>query len=788
MAWLHALALESLPALALFGLWVSLHRTDSTQDDLAAVAAAVLGPSAWMAVLELTYRIAPGNADGVYLATPYVVFGFILMVTGKAAGSRLRPVFAKATNAFRRAGPAAQAGVLALVALGGLSAAVGALAPLEANDALEYAHSARLMYRAQSVAGYPFLDSTRSGGYYGPWTHPLDYVLHLVWGFLAAGSDVSIGIGKWAAATALGRVVLVAAFAARRAGGTASLLAAAMALGTPLLTQLAIQSHIDPGRLPAWLLAFLLAGELARGFHRGTAVLFGLALAAAMYAHSIGILAPVLASFAYVAVATGPWLLRLRVLVIANGIATLFLAPQFLRNWRDFGSPVADFAAVPVYQAAKLGFAEYFRAARESETLGDKLLKLSALFWRWNTYGVASAACVLAPLTARQAWRRLGPEIRAFAVGAVGYLTMALVASVLGSDAFVKNDRYLLTVCPMLAVVAGAWLAQALPTLRHRLGLGSFPLVPVAAVALVVAFTLLPTMRLARSYGATLYGRPAANGVRPLDRPQYVAVAFANKRLRPGDCVLNFRQGDFVNYSRQCTMSHLDPRLLPVYAATDADGAARELRKLGLTHVLLPPYEDPAWTQSALNELLLDPARASLIADFDGYRWFALRQNENATWSKVPLVPLAEGAATTPFRQESADSFGLAPKSDRFRRDVTFVLGDQAGEAPRIPTRQSIADASPQFVFPDDWLVLEATAQGKGARLRLDWLCYTFGSLAAVKTVWEGGLTDTPRRVGAAFHPPIACTSFRYQLKIRRPNGVEITGLRAFRVEEQAPK
>jgi hypothetical protein len=733
-----------------------------------------------MAILEVTYRLAPGHGDLLYLVVPYGVFLGFLVFGARQVVPRLKKLLAAVITGFRESGlPTAMAVAFLTVGLA-FTILVGSVAPLDGNDALEYAHAARLVYRQRSISGYPFLDSTVSGGYYGPWTHPPGYVLRLVWGYLTAGNADALGIGKIAAGTSLAQTVLVAGFAARRMGRSSALLAAALTLGTPLLVQLAVKSHIDPGRLPAWLLAFALAGELARRASFSIAVLFGLALAAAMYGHSIGILAPPLASASYLLLARDALGVRLRVLSVANGVATGLLAAHFWRNWRDFGAPVADFAAVPVYQLEKLGYADWFKAIGGSETWGDRLLRLARLFHSVGIFGLGPATALMGTLLRRPLRLRFEPEIAALFWGAAGYLGLAIATSLAGSDAFVKNDRYLVTVVPMLAVVGGVAMARILTKVENVLR--TFPsgrpyLVPIVAVAAVSVLTSAVTPKVARTHWLSLKNTDPAF-VRPYDSPQFRAVAFARKALAEGGCALVFRQGDFANYTETCWLSHIDPRLLPVYEAESVEAAQMALERLGLTHVVLPPYDEPAWTMSALVQLLKDPTRAELIADFDGYRWLRLRRMPlpATRWVAVPLAP-EEALASVWERTEN----GLALRSNgdergRLRSNVPFTVAETGERAPWTPDCRACDEAS-DVITPQDDLLLEATIRGAGARLQFHWLCYQFEHLVSSYLVWEGAATASWRSVGAQFRSPTYCTAQQLRVTLSRPATTELRGL-----------
>src|SRR5262245_12391209 len=166
------LALLLCLAMATAGLWALwgalLRPARGRETALLGVAALALAPAATAWIFALLLRAVPGGGVRAYVVGILVLAGTLFAVSawrwkwwrtaqGEAKGpSGRRPWVATALVA---------AGAALLIPLTSVT-------PLYENDALEYAAVARLIGERASLDVYPALDSTRTNGFYGPWTHP----------------------------------------------------------------------------------------------------------------------------------------------------------------------------------------------------------------------------------------------------------------------------------------------------------------------------------------------------------------------------------------------------------------------------------------------------------------------------------------------------------------------------------------------------------------------------------------------------------------------------------------
>ena len=378
-----------------------------------------------------------------------------------------------------------QWGILAIAGLLGLAAfwvlvlLEGYLFPLDGNDPLEYATSARLLVEKGGLTDYPFVDSSKTGGYYGPWTHPLGYVNLMVWGFFIQGSADSAGVIKLIAPYfSIATSLLV--FAAVYEFGRSTLAATVSALSlflTPIYLSLTFDSHIDPVRLFSMLTFVLLADLVLDKPRLPDVLLVGVGLGLTLYSHSINLIflpmfCVLIGIYATIA---GP---RWRSIVIAGAaviaISLLPVLPRFISNISVFGAIIADAGAVPLWSLEHLDYEGYFRVIRGIDDYRDRVLSggLKPLtdfrmfgIWHWALVSM-TAMLFWGNWSLKQVWlfvMRPEPWVTC-AWCFLGFYGMVLVSLILDLDIFIKNVRYMLTPAPIAAVLLGCVMTDLLKT------------------------------------------------------------------------------------------------------------------------------------------------------------------------------------------------------------------------------------------------------------------------------------------------------------------------------------
>jgi len=161
-------------------------------------------------------------------------------------------------------------------------------------------------------------------------------------------------------------------------------------------------------------------------------------------------------------------------------VAVLLVSYRLIDNVLVFGSPIADFGAVPVYALPQLDWEAYFREARGIATFADQwLVGFLAGLSQPKIYGITYwlFLCMLFVFVRRQ--RRSNAMLIAMSGSSesngqllkklltltsstriewlallvvLQFYAMVFVSVVLGMDAFIKNYRYMMTTLPLLVI------------------------------------------------------------------------------------------------------------------------------------------------------------------------------------------------------------------------------------------------------------------------------------------------------------------------------------------------
>lgn len=225
--------------------------------------------------------------------------------------------------------------------------------------------------------------------------------------------------------------------------------------------------------------------------------------------------------------------------------------------------------------------------------------------------------------------------------------------------------------------------------------------------------------------------------------------------------VLTLRQAEFGFYSPVRFISDIDPRLVDFYTAATIEQAVEVLRRLGITHVVLPNYPTPSFYNSYLQEIVSRPDLSSEIADYNGYRLFQLRLAETDAVAE-PRTRAAKplGGGWTAWRADVA--YAVPPEVLSRGPDGTVIRSDPwlSGSAPevRLISGRGPVALSPSAAFDEDrvsvWLGqryrLQAQLTGSG-QVRLEVRLYVEGEPPHVMPIWDGFLSPHTRTISAAF-------------------------------------
>lgn len=520
--------------------------------------------------------------------------------------------------------------LLCLIVLGLLTNAL--IIPLTQNDALEYATVGRELYAVRALNAYPLLNpETDVSGFYGPWTHPplyvaLIYVTHLLQGNADAPTLMRL-IAPWCAIMCTGLVFALGNLVNFRT----ALLSSLVFLLTPLFFLGADSGLIDA--LPVLGSALMLAVLLGfTGKPTLVGALQGVVLGLTLWTHSQAILLiPLMIAGIALLYGVKHWRAALPQIIIMITITMVVASWPYLRNLELFGTLISD--TPKVFALEQLGWKDYFAYNRGINTMTAKiqygLFKgLSALEAYSLTFWVMLAGIVYyftRVLPLRSVWSvwmdaREMPQPKAvycaiFLVGA--YLLGVLLSIIVDVDLMIRNERYMLMILPMAALIAGWFLHQVLSYMsqqKHGI-MRSF----------IIYAIICGTLAYIGELGLFMVYRFSVNDINWSDMMKknetillqtsgYGSLKYLREETPEDTLVLSMRPADMY-YAKRRMISYLDPRLVPFYSEKDPAKAVRLLKGLGIRYVQVSDYFLPPLYNSALMEILARPDLSSLVFD-----------------------------------------------------------------------------------------------------------------------------------------------------------------------------
>ena len=209
--------------------------------------------------------LTPGRCDGYYLFGMLLPFVATAALSGNDARKAAFSAFTQAlsicfspTSHELRFHRIRIAGVLFAVLLLAMTFVEGIVAPMTANDPLEYASAAKYLYQVRDATVYPMLDTDKSSGYYGPWSHPMGFINLFVISFMIQGSDSVSGLSKFISPAYFAlSMFLIMTWCRRSRTSIAGLIGALLLATTPAYISGVMDSHIDPFRIFSFFATFL---------------------------------------------------------------------------------------------------------------------------------------------------------------------------------------------------------------------------------------------------------------------------------------------------------------------------------------------------------------------------------------------------------------------------------------------------------------------------------------------------------------------------------------------------
>ena len=429
-----------------------------------AVAGIGLGPLVLSWTLKWLMTLAPGHSDTLYISSILILFAGMLWFgrTKFYLISLLWKRVRKRVTSFRIREHWYE--IIPLLIAGGITAGLlmTCLAlPLTGNDPLEYAVTARLIHAHQSAAIYPFVEADPSTGFYAPLTHPLGYVMLMVWCEMLQGTASHTMLLRTIAPFYMLCSLLllwVALERHRRGMGALGLL---LYSAVPLTAYVTGDCHIDPLRIHFFFAAFVMLSRLIESPSRQRAIMVGLLTGGAMFTHSIGVLAPVFIVPAYALLARVRWRLRLAHLAMIFGIALAFAGHRYWVNQQLYGTPISN--TIPVWEMREIAYNDYLTHTRQMTTFVDRyVFGLLKGFSKTDMFGYSYWFAAVGLLAGFWAHFR-SSSLRVMGLVVICFYGVICLMLLKGMPSAIMNDRYQLTVQPMIAFLGAFSLEWLLP-------------------------------------------------------------------------------------------------------------------------------------------------------------------------------------------------------------------------------------------------------------------------------------------------------------------------------------
>lgn len=350
--------------------------------------------------------------------------------------------------------------------------------PMMASDPLEYAALSEVIYLDRSMENYP-LDPSNEQGFYARSSHPPAYHMMIVYSYIwqgAAGSSRFLRFIELHYFFSFALLMVLACLKATEKGERRNM---ATALGllflfcVPFYTSLVAAFHIDPVRIPLFMLGFIFIAQLLRREERWVSLkgvkgrvmglkdgflfsapifITGIGIGLGMFAHSIGILLLPFAQGAYFLTTKSSFWRRCAMCTVFGLVALLIGCGQFVLNTIEFGVPLHD--TEPVWELPQVDHKTDVRFRRNLVTLQQRIQNGFAVwFFAPTLYGRVHFFAILALIFA---WPRIWGNImaRVMFLGMIQFYVLAALTMSLGVDMVIKNIRYMLTIMPFVVLLA----------------------------------------------------------------------------------------------------------------------------------------------------------------------------------------------------------------------------------------------------------------------------------------------------------------------------------------------
>jgi 4-amino-4-deoxy-L-arabinose transferase-like glycosyltransferase len=448
-------------------LFLFLMRILRLSDDSApeyAVAGIGLGPLLVSWILKWLLTLMPGHSSTFYIVTIVALFAGMLWF-GRTKFYLVGNLWRQFRNGIRRFSLRDRWYVaIPLLLAAEITVALFItclMLPLTGNDPLEYAVTARLIYSHKAAAIYPFVTADPSTGFYAPLTHPLGYVMMMVWCHLLQGTVSHTMLLRTIAPFYMLCTLLLLWVTLERQRRGLGALGVLLYSTVPLIGFVTGDCHIDPLRIHFFFAAFVVLARLIESPSGQRAIFAGLLTGAAMFTHSIGVLVPVFIVPVYVLLSRARWRPRLAHLATICGIALVIAGHRYWVNQQLYGTPISNL--IPVWEMPEIGYKDYLTHTRYMETFVDRyVFGLFKGFSKIDMFGFSYWFAAVGLLIGVWAHFR-SSSLRVMGLVVICFYGVIVLMLLRGMPSAIMNDRYQLTVQPMIAFLGAFSFEWLLP-------------------------------------------------------------------------------------------------------------------------------------------------------------------------------------------------------------------------------------------------------------------------------------------------------------------------------------
>jgi len=598
----------------------------------------------------LALSVLPGASHQQHLALMILVLILVFGI-GLGTGKPVLPSLPKEPDPISKTERMILRVIRAALFLWGVSLIGNTLLiPLTQNDSLEYALVGRELFFSRAISIYPVMNpDTNATGFFGPWTHPPLYVGLIYLANVLQGQANDPGVMRLLSPWFLSANLFVVYHLGLVFGRLAAGFSALIMLSVPLYFLGATSALLDA--LPSLgmslvLVALLHPQKQSAPIRQG--IVLGLAIALGLWAHSQSILLIPLALLGLL-LASGPRDFFSRAnavrLAVTGAVVVAVASWPYMRNIGIFGAMISDNPLI--FSLDVLDWAGYFAQSRSLSSVPEVVQY--GIFKGWFAYeafgfsfwfmliGLFYSLARLMRRDALSSW--IAGEFSSEAdrtmllwLGLIViYLGGVVLSSLAGIDLMIRNERYMLIILPMAALIGGTGLAALTQRLSFQPAGQSGSVAHLGGVVVLSAFFATGLLQFMAVGGFRLFTLkvdvksvfvPERERLRPVAMMEPI---FHLNTSTPRDAlILSMKPADMF-YAERRMLSYLDPRLVPFYRASSVENALAELNKLGVTHVHMPDYALPPVYNSFLQSILARSDLSQLTYANGGHQLYALR-------------------------------------------------------------------------------------------------------------------------------------------------------------------